>query len=130
MPNKPGPKHPHGLPHVVQGTLRQKAWRAMQIKGKFTLSDLVRNALAEDSTARDPRNNLGRYVKALTKAGVLVEMPRRAAPASLTSNGEKRWMLMRDLGRLAPVARMHGGVYDPNSEKTFGFCAKEGGSEQ
>lgn len=130
MPNKPGPKHPHGLPHVVHGTLRQKAWRAMQIKGKFTLSDLVRNALAEDSTARDPRNNLGRYVKALTKAGVLVEMPRRAAPASPTSNGEKRWMLMRDLGRMAPVARMHGGVYDPNSETTLGGSKERDGDEQ
>lgn len=130
MPNKPGPKHPHGLPHVVQGTLRQKAWRAMQIKGKFTLSDLVRNALAEDSPARDPRNNLGRYVKALTKAGVLVEMPRRAVPTSMTSNGEKRWMLLRDLGRLAPVARMHGGVYDPNSETTLGVSKERSGDEQ
>ena len=119
MPNKPGPKRPHGLPHVIQGTLRQKAWRAMQIKRKFTLADLVRNALAEEDAARDPHNNLRRYVKALTKVGVLHEMPRRAAPASPTSNGEKRWLLVRDLGRLAPVARMNGGVYDPNSEKTL-----------
>lgn len=117
--NKPGPKHPHGLPHVVHGTLRQKAWRAMQIKVKFTLSDLVRSTLPEGGAARDPRNNLGRYVKGLTNVGVLLEMKRRTAPASPTSNGEKRWMLVRDLGRLAPVVRESGGVYDPNLEVTL-----------
>lgn len=121
MANKPGPKGPHGKPHVLRGTLRQKAWLAMQIKGKFSLSDLVRNAVATDSTAKDPRNNIGRYVKVLAAAGVLVEMKRRVAPTSLTSNGEKRWMLVRDLGRKAPVARWTGGgVYDPNSGQTIG----------
>lgn len=117
--NKPGPKGPHGKPHVTRGTLREKAWRAMQIKGKFTLSDLIRMTVGEASAAKDPRNNLGRYVKALTDAGVLIEMPRRAAPTSLTSNGEKRWMLIRDLGRLAPIARTQGGIYDPNSVRTI-----------
>jgi hypothetical protein len=119
MPNKPGPKGPHGKPRVVQGTLRQVAWRAMQIKGKFSLGDLVRNALPEGSTAKDPRNNLGRYVKALCAVGVLVEMKRRMAPTSLTSNGEKRWLLVRDLGRKAPVMRTRGVVYDPNSGATL-----------
>lgn len=119
MPNKPGPKGPHGKPHVRQGSLRQVAWRAMQIKGKFSLGDLVRNALPEDSTAKDPRNNLGRYVKALCDVGVLVEMKRRAAPTSLTSNGEKRWLLVRDLGRKAPAMRAQGVVYDPNSDSVI-----------
>jgi len=117
--NKPGPKGPHGKPHVARGTLREKAWRAMQIKGKFTLSDLIRIAVGETDAAKDPRNNIGRYVKALTVAGVLIEMQRRAVPTSLTSNGEKRWMLVRDLGRLAPVARTGGGIYDPNSAQTI-----------
>lgn len=126
MANKPGPKGPHGKPHVLRGTLRQKAWLAMQIKGKFSLSDLIRNAVAHDSTAKDPRNNIGRYVKALTDAGILVEMKRRTAPNSPTSNGEKRWMLVRDLGRQAPVARWTGGgVYDPNSGQTIGAPVSE-----
>jgi hypothetical protein len=108
------------MPHVVQGTLRQKAWRAMQIKVKFTLSDLVRSAVPVGSAAKDPRNNIGRYVNALTAAGILMEMKRRTSPASPTSNGEKRWVLVRDLGRLPPVAREKGGVYDPNSKTTIG----------
>ncbi len=125
LPHKPGPKGPHGKPRVVRGTLRQKAWRAMQIKGKFTLSDLVRTVVAVDSPAKDPRNNLGRYVKALCTAGILVEMKRRTAPASPTSNGEKRWMLVRDLGRDAPVMREQGGVYDPNSGQIIGAPVSE-----
>ncbi len=120
MPNNPLPKTPRPLPRLVQGTLRQVAWRAMQIKGKFSLGDLVRNALPEGCTAKDPRNNLGRYVKALCVVGVLVEMKRRAAPTSQTSNGEKRWLLVRDLGRKAPIMRGLGVVYDPNSGTTLG----------
>ncbi len=120
MANKPGPKGPHGKPHVLRGTLRQTAWRAMQIKEKFSLSDLVRYSLPQGSAAKDPRNNLGRYVKALADAGILVEMKRRLAPTSPTSNGEKRWMLARDLGRQAPVARESGGVWDPNGHQTIG----------
>ena len=110
-----GPKGPHGKPHVVQGTLRQKAWLAMQIKGKFTLSDLVRNAVSAESVAKDPRNNIGRYVKALERVGIVSEMKRRMVPTSPTSNGEKRWMLVRDLGRKAPVVRHATEVFDPNS---------------
>lgn len=113
--SRPGPKGPHGKPHVVSGTLREKAWRAMRIKGKFTLSELLRAALAGEEAARDPRSNIGRYIARLAKAGILVEMPRRAVPTSPTSNGEKRWLLVKDLGRQAPVAREDGTVFDPNA---------------
>lgn len=124
--SKPGPKAPHGKPHVIQGTLRQKAWLAMQIKGKFTLSDLVRNAVPAGSTAKDPRNNLGRYVAGLTHVGILVEMKRRMTPASPTSNGEKRWMLARDVGRKAPIVHYDGrGVFDPNSGQTIPVIDEE-----
>lgn len=112
---KPGPKGPHGKPHVRSGTIRQKVWRAMQIKGKFSLTDLCRAVLTGDEAAKDPRSNINRYVARLARAGVLVEMKHRAAPTSPTSNGEKRWLLVRDLGRQAPVARENGAVFDPNT---------------
>lgn len=117
---KSGPKGPHGKPRVVPGTMRQMAWRAMQIKGKFTLADLVRAVVPADNAAQDPRNNVGRYVKALTRAGILAELPKRAAPRSPTSNGDKRWLLLRDLGRQAPVIRAAGGIFDPNSGAVIG----------
>lgn len=114
---KPGPTGPHGHPRVMQGTIRQKAWRAMQIKGKFCLSDLCRAVLTGAEAGRDPKSNINRYVTALAAVGIVVEMKRRAAPGGPRSNGEKRWLLVRDLGRQAPVVRMSGDVYDPNGEQ-------------
>ena len=125
MSSKPGPKGPHGKPRILKGTLRQKAWRAMQIKVKFSLSDLLRNAVTAESLHRDPRNNIGRYVKALTSAGVLSEMKRRLPPTLIGSNGEKRWVLIRDLGRNAPVIRNDGRIFDPNSGQIFGTTRNE-----
>lgn len=107
-------------PRINNGTLRQKAWRAMQIKHKFTLADLVRNTVPSESSYKDPRNNIWRYVRALTQVGILVEMKRRMPPASGIGIREKRWMLVRDLGRKAPVVRDKGCVFDPNSGAIFG----------
>lgn len=112
---KPGPKAPHGKPRVLQGTIRQKAWRAMQIKGKFTLSDLCRAVLTGEEAGADPGNNIGRYIQELLAVGILAEMPRRAPPTTPRSQGKKRWLLVKDLGRAAPVARRNGDVFDPNA---------------
>jgi len=101
---------------LVQGTQRSKIWRAIQIKGKFCLSDLCRCVLTGTETAQNPRNSVGRYVAGLAKVRIVIELPRRKAPASPTSNGEKRWLLVRDVGRKAPVLRPNGDVYDPNSD--------------
>lgn len=117
--NKPGPKGPNSKVRIVPGSLRQTAWRAMQIKQKFSLSDLIRNALPAEKSPKDPRNNLGRYVKALADAGVLVEMKHRLPPTTPTSRGEKRWMLVRDLGRQAPVLRGASTIFDPNSGRVI-----------
>lgn len=102
-------------PRVVQGTIRQKAWRAMQVKGKFTVSDLVRNVVTAADQDKNPRNNISHYVKRLARAGILAELKRRAASTSLTGSWGKRWILIRDLGREAPVARHNGSIYDPNT---------------
>lgn len=112
---KPGPKGPHGKARSVPGTLRRKAWLAMQIKGKFSLSDICRCVLTGEEGARNPRNNLGRYIASLAAVGILQEMRHRMAPTSPTSNGEKRWLLVRDLGRQAPIRRQNGDVFDPNA---------------
>lgn len=97
--------------------LRARAWRAMRVRRKFAVADLV--MLAAEGGERDPESNLLKYIRALTRAGILVELKHRAAPASLTSNGGKRWWLMetRDPGPLAPTVRWNRNqVYDPNSE--------------
>ena len=130
MVNRPDTTTSPRKQRIVHGTLRQKAWRAMQIKGKFTLSDLVRNVVTPADKAINPRNNLGRYIAGLTRVGVLVELKRRAVPTSRTSNGEKRWMLVRDLGRQAPVVRKDGSsVYDPNGQSFLVRNAEAGDAQ-
>ncbi len=97
--------------------MRVRAWRAMRVRRKFSIADLV--MLTAQGGERDPESNLLKYVRALTRAGILVELKHREAPTSLTSNGAKRWWLMesRDPGPLAPTVRwQRNQVYDPNSE--------------
>lgn len=116
---KRGPTGPSGKPRVVENTLRALAWRAMRIKGKFGLDDLARACLDGSETARDPVNNLNRYVSALAACGYLVEMKRRTPGSALTSPGKKRWLLARDTGPKAPIRRDNGDVWDPNEERIY-----------
>lgn len=130
---KSGPPGPRGTPRVVENTLRCKAWRAMRIKGKFGLEDLARACLDGSETARDPVNNLNRYVSALSAAGYLVEMKRRTPGSALTSPGKKRWILTRDTGPKAPIRRDNGDVFDPNEGRIYtrrSLSEAEGGSHE
>lgn len=99
--------------------LRARAWRAMRVRRKFSVADLIMLSAQGGEGERDPESNLLKYIRALTRAGILVELKHREAPTSLTSNGGKRWWLMetRDPGPLAPTVRWkRNQVYDPNSE--------------
>ncbi|EFO32468.1 conserved hypothetical protein [Roseibium sp. TrichSKD4] len=94
-------------------TLRQRAWNAMRMSGAFTIGDLVMAAAC--GVEKDPEGNLRRYLKALVNAGYLVELPVRAASSKLTSNGFKRFRLVRDTGPVAPVWRHRSkGLFDHN----------------
>lgn len=116
---KSGPAGPSGKPRVVENTLRCMVWRAMRIKGKFGFDDLARACLDGSETARDPANNINRYVSALAACGYLVEMKRRTPGTALTSPGKKRWLLARDTGPKAPIRRDNGDVWDPNEERIY-----------
>ncbi len=114
-----GPNGPRiGGIKVPSNTLRERVWRAIRLRRKFTLPDLI--ALVAEGDERDVESNIRKYVNALTRAHILVELPRREAGTALTSNGYKRWWLMddRDPGPKAPIWRARANsVYDPNNEK-------------
>lgn len=99
-------------------TMRDRAWRAMRIRRKFGIADLV--MLTALGGERDPESNMLKYIKALVQVGILVELPRREAPLNTTSNGCKRWWLRdeADTGPLAPIVRTgrRNEVFDPNTE--------------
>lgn len=102
---------------IHKDTLRIRVWRAIRIRRKFSIPDLV--SLVAEGGERDIESNIRKYLKALTRAGILTELPIRETGTALTSNGYKRWWLRpeKDTGPQAPVWRQGANtVYDPNTE--------------
>lgn len=111
-----GPRGPQPGKRLYHGTLRQRAWHAMQIKKKFTVADIL--PVAANGGERDAENNIGKYVRALARTGFLTELERRGPREVPTSNGYKRYLLTRDTGLLAPRwLPLRGIVFDPNTEE-------------
>lgn len=103
------------VPDRAKG-LRERAWWVMRERRKFTLN-LLLETLAS-GTEKDASGNLLKYIHVLERAGVLARSKHRLpAPEGLTgSTGYTVWVLVRDLGRQAPVwRRSQGGLYDPNT---------------
>lgn len=100
----------------VRNTLRERAWRSMRLRRRFTVPDLVSDAATEDDG--QPADNIQRFLRSLRDAGYVVELPRRAEGAAVTSNGFKRWMLAKDTGPRAPV-------YRPRSNRLHDFNTGE-----
>jgi len=91
--------------------LRLRIWRAMAVKQKFTIDDLL--AVAERGDEKNARNNVQKYLRHLCQAGYLREL-RRAPGDAMTSNGFKRYQLVRHTGPRAPALRPNG-IYDRNT---------------
>lgn len=112
-----GPKDAkHNGKRIWNGTSRIRIWRAMRIRRKFTVPEII--TLIADESRGDMTSNVQKYVRALVKAGYLIELPKREAGSALTSNGYKRYWLPddKDTGPEAPVLRARiGTVYDPNT---------------
>lgn len=105
------------------GSLRARAWRAMRIKEKFGVDELL--TLLCDGTERQAEYNLQGYLRILERAGYLAELKRRGP------EGSRRWWLARDTGPLAPawnkVART---LADPNTGELHDVAAKPRGREK
>ena len=121
-----GPKASLNAPrNMNQKSRRARAWLAMRIRNKFTLADIM--MLVVEQGDKDPTSNLGKYFRALEKAGFLVALKREKG-SQQGSNGFKRYWLLpnRNKGPLAPLWRPHKKtVYDPNTEKEYDMKGKE-----
>lgn len=113
-----GPRGQHTGKRVLKDSLRIRVWRAIRIRRKFTLPDLI--ALVAEGGEKDIESSIRKYLNALTRAGILTELPRRESGTALQSNGYKRWWLTddKDTGPQAPVwLQTRGAVFDPNTEQ-------------
>jgi len=109
--------------------LRERAWWVMRRRGVFTLPELL--ATLADGCERDAVSNLGKYVRALSRAGILRAEARRAPGGAATSNGFLRYRMAVDNGRAAPVWRAaKGEVYDPNTGDVFPLASHAGGRDE
>lgn len=110
----PGPEKGYQWPNEFKDTFRSRAWKAIRIKQKFTVNDIL--MLACEGTEKQPLNQLHIYIRALSKAGVLMELKSREPGFALTSNGFKRFAIVKDLGYHAPVyRRRENEIYNPNN---------------
>jgi len=112
-----GPNGKQSAARINKNSLRIKVWRAMRIRSKFSIPELA--MLVAQGGEKDITSNIGKYVRALQKAGYLAEMGKREKGSAITSNGHKRYWLIpeRNTGIQAPVWRISAKtVYDPNTE--------------
>ena len=101
-------------PRTVTIGLRPRAWWVIRKRINFTVQELL-STLA-DGTERDAVSNLGKYIRALEKAGIVQREATRQPGSALTSPGMLRYRLVINAGRRAPVWRAKSNtVYDPNS---------------
>jgi hypothetical protein len=98
--------------------LRSRLWRAMRLKRRFTVGDLISCACTEDEQAR-PKKAIAsaqRYLSLLRRQGYVIVQQQREPGTRPTSPGFKRYLLLpdRDTGHLAPQIRKDGSLFDPN----------------
>lgn len=118
---KSGPKGPSGKARDTAGSLREKVWRLLRIRQKASVPEVVGLLCDGEATAKTietTTNNVQKYLRALRATGYLIEM-RREPGTKPTSNGFKRYLLVRDTGPLAPTRRGKDCVYDPNEEREY-----------
>lgn len=98
-----------------QPIARDRVWFSMRALRRFTLPML-------EETAEANRSNCMKFAMALERAGILRRVVDRN---SGRKGGHVQWLLVRDLGPLAPRLQSNGKTYDPNAHQVI-----EGGIKQ
>lgn len=109
-------------PERFKDALPARAWRVLRIRKKASLDDMMTLLCSDPAAERKTRHALAHYLRALTQAGYLVQLPRRGA------NGEGgRWLLVRDTGPCSPTwnPKRHT-VADGNTGEVFPLHAGGG----
>lgn len=116
-----GPNGSQPGKRIFTGTLRVRVWAALRIRRKASMPEII--ALVAKGGEKDIDSNIGKYLRALAKAGYLKQLPRREPGVAPTSNGYARYLLLKDTGPLAPVWRpAKNTVYDQNTEEETPLC--------
>ena len=88
---------------------RSRAWRAMRVLQTFTLPHLAATASIKEDNARN-------FLLRLQREGFV----RKIEDNPLRKRGQFAvWRLVRNPGPKAPIAMKAGGLFDPNTRKTY-----------
>lgn len=110
-----GPRGAYTGKRLVKNTLRERVWRAIRIRRKFSAFEILPLAVKGE---RDAESNARKYFRVLTRAGYLSELPTRQHGDTPAGSGFKRFLLVRDSGPQAPCwLPSRGIVFDPNTEE-------------
>lgn len=111
-----GPKQPHGADRSSESSLTARVWRALRIKEKATIPEIME--LIEASPNQYAQ--VGRYVKVLVDARYLTRLPRRVKGQGMGNNGYALYLLTRDPGPKAPIWKPKAKqLRDPNTGVVF-----------
>ncbi|MGE4527983.1 MAG: hypothetical protein AB7D00_06410 [Rhodospirillaceae bacterium] len=113
-----GPKGPltQSYRRARRTTLRDRLWAALRVRRKASIPELLELASNGEAAALSLAQ---KYTSALCRSGHLREL-RRDPGTAPTSNGFKRFALIRDTGPEAPLVRVRAReVYDPNTGETY-----------
>ena len=103
---------------TVRSSLRQRAWWILRNRHEATLNSLM--TVLNEANFKDVASNLGKYLRALEKAGILQRAVDREKGIALTSNDFIRYLLKIDCGMQAPIWREPAGeVFDPNNNISY-----------
>ena len=98
--------------------LRARAWWMLRKHRSLTMEMLL-TALG-DTQQKDAESNLRKYLSVLVKVGILTIEARRVPGKALTSNGFKKYVMVIDCGREAPLYRVKlGHVYAPTTGSIY-----------
>lgn len=98
----------------LRNTMRQRAWKAMQIHREFTVPEIAMVVARNDPAS--VYNSLQGFLRQLVSAGYLMRSPRKVPGTSITSNGFNRFRLVRDTGPRVPVfSKKRGAFHDFNT---------------
>ncbi len=103
-----------GIRKPVRNTMRQRAWKAMQIHREFTVPDIAMVVARDDPAAAF--GSLQAYLRQLVAAGYVMRSAHKAPGTAVTSNGFNLFRLIRDTGPRAPVfSKKRGSFHDFNT---------------
>jgi hypothetical protein len=103
---------------------REALWKAFRFAKKATLHELIE--VAGDQGVVKVETLASAWMKALIRTGIAVELKTRASGFAPTSNGFKRYALVRDLGPKAPSIGRGVVIDNNNGEQIFEISADAG----